>query len=161
MDSYSILSDWCRGAALDAGTSLVEDHYWGFYAENRAAETSWFAWFATLEDMLRYFADCWPFDYHGSPEDLEGGMLRAARFGVAVQRFAADEIDEDLFLALLSEAHLEVTVHWLGTLSQLLDGDGSFVREWRATFRGKDITTGGHAIEDDELSEVLQVLAWG
>ncbi len=157
---YAILSDWCREAALDAGTALIEDHYWGFYAENRRLESSWFAWFQTRGAMLSYFSDCWPFDYHGDPQELESGMLTAARYGVAVQRFAAEEIDEDLFLALISEAHPDVTVHWLGTLSDLLDGDGSFAREWRASFRGMDITEGADPIKDEELNEVLLALAW-
>ena len=160
---FASLMDWCRSAPLETGTSLVEEDFWGFYADNRKLETTWFAWFRTREEMLLYFRDCWGFDYHVSPEALEDDtsqMLKAARYGVGVERFGRDEIEEDLFLALLSDVHPDVTVHWIGTFEDMLDGATAFARAWRADFRGLDIAEGDYTIEDDEMEDVLRAMAW-
>ena len=160
--AYSTLLNWCREAPLDTGTALVEDDYWGFYAANATLETSWFAWFPTRDDLLRFLADCWPFDYHASCQSLDDDptlVLKAARFGVAVMQYEAGEIDEDLFLALLSEVHPGVTLHWIGTFEEMLYGDVSFAREWRADFRGMDITEGDYPIEGDEYDDALRAMA--
>ncbi len=162
-DGFVHLVNWCREAPLDTMTAPVEEDYWGFCAANSQLETTWFAWFPTLDALLRYLSDCWPFDYHAAPETFEGDpavVLKAARFGVAVRRYAASEIEEDLLLAILSEAHPDVTVQWLGTFGDMLDGDGSFAREWRADFRGLDILDGGCPIEQDELDDMLRAMAW-
>ena len=160
---YASLARWCREAPLDAGTSVVEADYWGFFAANALTSASWFAWFPTRFSLLRYLSDCWPFDYHDAPDALEAeprNLLAAARYGVAARRYDAGELDEELYLALLSDAHPGVTVYWVGTFGELLDGEASFCREWRAQFRGLDVVDGDYPIKEDEVGEVLQVLAW-
>ena len=160
---FASLMDWCRSAPLETGTSLVEDDYWGFYADNQALGTAWFAWFRTRAEMLLYFRDCWGFNYHVAPEALEEDpslVLKAARYGVVVERFQKEEIDEDLFLSLLSDVHPDVTVHWIGAFEDMLDGATPFARAWRADFRGMDITDGDYPIEDDEMDDLLRAMAW-
>jgi hypothetical protein len=160
---FASLMDWCRSAPLETGTSVIAEDYWGFYAENMATGTTWFAWFTTRNAMLLYFRDCWGFNYHVAPEALEEDtslMLKAARYGVVVARYEAGNIDEDLFLSLLSDVHPDVTVHWIGTLEDMLDGDTAFARAWRADFRGMDLKDGDYPIEDDEMDDVLRAMAW-
>lgn len=165
-ESFRTLVHWCRETPMDAGVSLVEPDYWGFCAsriEGEETREPWFAWFPTRDAMLRYFADCWPFDYHDEPEALERDsplLLKAARFGVAVRRYDAGELEEDLFLAILSDAHPGVTVEWVGTLGDLFDGEGTFAREWRADFRGMDVLEGDDPLEPDEMDDALRALAW-
>lgn len=147
-DFLDLLS-WCREAPLDAGCALVEDGYWGLYATNSALDLAWFWWFPTRHNLLKYLADCWPANVHDDPTRLEadtGLMLRAARFGELARLYAEGDLPEPTFLSRLSEAHPHVRVHWLGTLADLLYGDG-------------DPEDGEDPIAERELDDAYRALA--
>lgn len=159
----ALLLQWCCETGKDTRTSLVEDTDWGFCARNPARPGYWFVWFDTPEDLFAYFANCWGYDYHQPAHALQNDLtltLKTTRYGEYVRQYLTEECSEDTFLARLSDAYPHLDLLWIGPLEEILDGDTSFAREWRAEFRALDITEGDYPIEDHEIDHVLQVMEW-
>src|SRR5262249_44621007 len=157
------LLTWCQGVVKDSRTHPVELEDRGFCFRNADLQETGFYWFDSREQMLAYLSDCWPCDYRADPETVGRDPrlpLKAARYGEYVHRYDAGEMSEEVFLAYLSEAHPAVTVHWIGTLAEMLEGEGAFACQWRADFRGSDDPEDGYPIEPGEVDDCLNAMGW-